>query len=153
MYRNNLADIRHCPSIPPPEKRGTEYGYDPDGQSQQDLGVMPPIGPNHLAHLFEHPEHADVLPAIWRRIPRKLKSELKACPTRGSSLGWGLHLVEGMEWFLFSVLGCAGFFLCLLVSIIWSVVKEDVQGGFSIGGFLLAFFIFGGSMIHLMVLE
>ena len=58
-----------------------------------------------------------------------------------------------MEWFLFSVLGCAGFLICLLVSISWSVAKEDVQGGFAIGGFLLAFLMFCGSMAHVMAVE
>ena len=149
MYRNHLADIRLCPAVPPPEKIGTEYAYDPGSH----LDVIPPIGPNLLTHLFEHPEHADVVPTIWNRIPRKLRAELKACPTRGSSLGWGLQLVEGMEWLLFFILGCAGFLLCLLVAVVWSAVRGDVQGGFAIGGFLLAFLIFCGGVAHTAVLE
>jgi hypothetical protein len=149
MYRSHLADIRLSPSVPPPDKIGTEYAFDAGTQ----LDVIPPIGPNLLAHLFEHPEHADVAPIIWNRIPRKLRAELTACPTRGSSPGWGLQLAEGMEWFLFFVLGCAGFLACLLVAMVWSVARGDVQGGFSIGGFLLAFWVFCGGIAHTAVSE
>jgi hypothetical protein len=149
MYRSHLADIRLCPSVPPPERIGTEYAFDGGRQ----LDVIPPIGPNFLTHLFEHPEHADVVPTIWNRIPRKLRAELTACPTRGSSLGWGLQLAEGMEWFFFFVLGCGGFVACLLVAVVWSVARDDVQGGFSIGGFLLAFLVFCGGIAHTAVSE
>jgi hypothetical protein len=149
MYRSQLTDIRVCPSVPPPDKIGTEYRFDPGTEPDP----APPIGPNLLTHLFEHPEHADVLPRIWNRIPRKLHAELTACPTRGSSVGWGLQLEEGMEWFMFFVLGCAGFLACLLVAVVWSLVQGDVQGGFSIGGFLLAFLVFCGGIAHTAVAE
>lgn len=149
MYRSHLADIRLCPSVPSPDKIGTEYHFDAGTEPD----ITPPIGPNILTHLFEHPEHADVLPAIWKRIPRKLCTELTPCPTRGSSFGWGLQLEEGMEWFVFFVLGCAGFLACLLVAIVWSLAQGDVQGGFSIGGFLLAFLVFCGGIAHTALLE
>jgi len=149
MYRSHLADVHLCPSVPPPDRIGTEYCFDPGTESN----VTPPVGPSLLTHLFEHPEHADVLPTIWNRIPRKLRAQLTACPTRGSSFGWGLQLSEGMEWFMFFVLGCAGFLACLLVAVAWSLGQGDVQGGFAIGGFLLAFLVFCGGIAHTAVLE
>ena len=86
------------------------------------------------------------MPTIWNRIPRKLRAELAVCPTRGTGVGWGLHLAEGTEWFAFFVLGCVGFGACLVVAVVWTVVREDVQGGFGVGAFLLAFVVFCGGV-------
>ncbi|KAH6847511.1 hypothetical protein B0I37DRAFT_146495 [Chaetomium sp. MPI-CAGE-AT-0009] len=149
LYRNHLTDIRLVPSLPPPEKIGTEYAFDNTTTTdphQPHTGTLPPIGPNHLAHLFEHPDQADVVPTIWNRVPRKLRAELAVCPTRGTELGWGLQLAEGAEWFVFFVFGCVGFAACLVVAMAWTVARDDIQGGFSVGAFLLAFVVSCGGV-------
>ena len=74
---------------------GTQYTYE-----TMPADVMPPIGSNHLMHLFEHPEHAEVIPVLYRKIPKTLRARLVACPRKGSSVGWGLQFVEGMNWFV-----------------------------------------------------
>ncbi|CAM1510656.1 Fc.00g009910.m01.CDS01 [Cosmosporella sp. VM-42] len=145
VYRRGLVDIHSCPSLPPDR---TEYEYDP-----MPADVVPPIGPNHLAHLFEFPDHADVVPILWNRVPRKLRAELVACPIKGSSVGWGLQFVEGVDWVVFFLYGCLGFAVCLLVALIWAVAKGDVQSGFAIGGFLLAFVMYCGSVAYSAILE
>lgn len=149
MYGSHLVDVRLCPSVPPLDKIGTEYKFDAGTEPD----IIPPIGPNLLAHFFDHPDHADVIPVIWNRIPRKLHAELTACPRRGSSIGWGLQLAEGLDWFLFFVLGCAGFLVCLVIAVVWSLLLGDIQTGFSIGGFLLAFLVFCGGVVHIAIAE
>ncbi|KAH6623433.1 hypothetical protein F5144DRAFT_550976 [Chaetomium tenue] len=133
LYRSHLTDIRLTPSLPPPSRIGTEYAFDSTTPittnprtttpplDDPDLTTLPPIGPNHLTHLFTHPTHADVLPTIWRRIPRKLHTELAVCPTRGTGLGWGLHLGEGTEWGTVLGLGGVVFVGCLVVAVVWTV--------------------------------
>ena len=37
-------------------------------------------------HLFQHPEHADVEPVMYRKIPKKLRDRLQACPVKGSTV-------------------------------------------------------------------
>lgn len=101
--------------------------------------MIPPVGPNLLMHLFEHPEDAEVLPVLFRKIPKKLRDKLQACPRKGSAVGWGVQFVEGLNWFAVFVCGCVGFMAALLLAMVWSGVKHDVQGGFAIAGFLLAF--------------
>jgi len=109
---------------------------------------MPPIGRKMFMHLFEHPDHADVIPVLYKRIPKKLRMKLEACPNKGFSTGWGVHFSEGMDFFAVFVLGCLGFTACLVISVVWTAVKGDVQGGFAIGGFLLAFMCFCGGIAH-----
>ncbi|KAI8628488.1 hypothetical protein F5Y19DRAFT_438091 [Xylariaceae sp. FL1651] len=147
VFRNKLVDVRHCPSIPDATNTAvTEYTYDPIPPE-----AIPPIGPNMLMHLFEHPDHADVTLFLYNRFPKKLRAQLEACPMKGSSVGWGVEFVEGLDWFAVFVAGCIGFFLCLIVAISWSTARGDVQGGFGIASFLLAFLAFCGGIIHYMV--
>lgn len=90
-------------------------------------------------HLFEHPQHADVLPILFRKIPKKLHDKLEPCPVKGSAVGWGVQFVEGMDWFVVFVCGCVGFASALVLAVVWSAVRGDFQGGFAIAGFMLAF--------------
>lgn len=115
----------------------TEYNYEP-----MPAEVMPPIGSNLLMHLLENPEDAEVLPVLYRKIPKKIRDKLTACPVKGSSVGWGLQFVEGMNWFAFLVYGCFGFVLSLLAALVWVALKSDVQGGFAIAGYMIAFLLF-----------
>lgn len=108
----------------------------------------PPIGPNLLMHLFEYPDHAEVTPVLYKRIPRKLRAKLEACPIQGSSAGWGIHYVEGLDRLTMYIYGCVGFAIALVMAVIWASIRDDVQGGFAIAGFLIAFLAFCGSLVQ-----
>lgn len=108
--------------------------------------VMPPIGSNLLMHLFENPEDAETIPMLYRKIPKKLRDKLTACPVRGSSVGWGLHYVEGMNWLAFLAYGSFGFGFALLAALVWMPLKSDVQRGFAIAGYMIAFLLFCGGV-------
>lgn len=133
MYKSQLADIQHGESILP-ETQNYDYTYDP-----LPAETSPPIGSNTLVHLFEHPDHAEWEPVLYRRIPKKLRQKLKACPVKKSAVGWGVHFVEGLNTFTVFIYGCLGFAATLVLAVAWSIVRNDVQGGFAIAGFLLAF--------------
>jgi hypothetical protein len=134
--------VRDRPAVPPEDLKD-QYIYDP-----MPTRLMPPIGSNLLVHLFDNPTHAAVLPDLYNRIPKKLRDKLLPCPQYGSSLGWGVEFIEGIDMFIFFLCGCACFILCLVVSILWTIIKSDVQGGFGIGAFLLAFAGFCGGLAH-----
>lgn len=112
-------------------------------------GTNPPIGSNFAMHYLEHPDDASIDPIIFKQVPIKRQVRLKPCPTKGSSQGWGVQFIESAN--PFAVLGCGfiGFILCLVTSVWWTVARGDVQGGFGIGGFVLAFFIWCASQLHL----
>ncbi|CAP67444.1 uncharacterized protein PODANS_1_24470, partial [Podospora anserina S mat+] len=139
-----LVDICHSPSLP---QDTDSYVYNP-----QSAEHIPPIGANHLMHLFPHPSHAEPLPILFRRVPKKVENPLKPCPINGVGLGWGLYLQEGMNWPAMLLYGCIGFGLSLFTAVVWATLvnQGDVQGGFAIGGFMLAFLGFaGGVMAHM----
>ncbi|KAI3551927.1 hypothetical protein CSPX01_00603 [Colletotrichum filicis] len=108
----------------------------------------PPIGVNLMMHLFENPDHADIFPVLFNRIPRKMREKLQPCPIKGGSDGWGMQFMETPNELYAFMFGCAGFLLCLAISVTWTLVKSDVQGGFAIGGFALAFTLFCGGLLH-----
>ncbi|KAI0183816.1 hypothetical protein EV127DRAFT_254931 [Xylaria flabelliformis] len=143
VFRNKLVDVRACPSLP---TASNDYTYDP-----MPPDVIPPIGPNLLMHLFENPDHADVTLFLYKRFPKKMRAQLEACPTKGSSIGWGVEFVEGVNWYAVFMSGLLGFVFCLLFAVAWSAAKGDVQGGFGIASFLLTFFVFCGGILHYMI--
>jgi hypothetical protein len=91
-------------------------------------------------HFFEHPDHADVLPVLFKMIPKKLDERVTQSGL--DSIGWGLRFVEGVNYAAVFLCGCVGFIVCTIIAALWSTVMKDVQAGFGIGAFLLAFFIF-----------
>lgn len=135
MYSSQLVDVQSSPALPPETQApGKDYTYDPIPAK-----TNPPIGPNLLTHLFEHPVDAEVLPVLYRKVPKKLHVQLQACPQKGSAVGWGIQFVEGLDLFIIFIVGCIGFAAALVAALVWTVVRQDLQGGFAIAGFILAF--------------
>ncbi|RGP78939.1 transcription factor c2h2 [Fusarium longipes] len=140
IFLSELVNVQQCPSLPASQAR-TEYDF-------EQCDTDPPVGPNLLLHLFENPEHAEVLPVLFNRIPKKLGKRLCACPRKGSSVGWGIRFVEGLDPLAVFLCGCAGFVVSLAVSLVYTLVMDDIQGGFAIGAHMLAFFLFSGGCLH-----
>ncbi|KAI9853396.1 MAG: hypothetical protein M1830_006676, partial [Pleopsidium flavum] len=92
-YRSLLVDIRKVNDMPPPEM-ANEYRFEP-----VPADVVPPIGENHLMHLYHHPKDADEsLSICLSRFPKKLREKLAVCPQRGTGIGWGIQFVDGWHW-------------------------------------------------------
>ncbi|RCI08677.1 hypothetical protein L249_4854 [Ophiocordyceps polyrhachis-furcata BCC 54312] len=118
MFHDNLVNIAMSPSIPdlPIDKR--HYVHD-------SVEMMPPIGPNLLMHCFDDPDKMnEVLPIVLKRIPKRL-GRLNVCPEKGSSYGWGLQFVEGLNEFSVVLCCSAGFVVCLVLSLVWTIVRQD----------------------------
>ena len=116
----------------PPETRKEEYLYEP-------YDLLPPVGENLMAHLFHHPEDANEKAITCLRAPKKRKERLTVCPERGTSVGWGIHLVEGWVvqriWLLclaLFIIGSVAFGIC------WTVLEHDIQGAFGISTYVIA---------------
>ena len=135
MYKSELVDIRKQDDIPP-EDRKDEYLYRPIPAE-----IVPPIGDNHMMHLFTHPEDADNATAVcFDRIPKKVKDRLFVCRTRGTGLGWGIYFIEGWHY---NIICLVAFTILLLASLIflicWSVFKQDIQGASGVAAYTIAF--------------
>ena len=123
MYESELVDIRRKDDMPL-EDRKDEYRYMP-----MPPDLIPPIGENHMMHLFTHPEHAQKTIVCFDRIPKKLKKPLAVCPSKGTGLGWGIHFIEGWHYNLIWLLAFVLLLLCSLVFLVcWAALKHDVQG-------------------------
>ncbi|TEY61539.1 hypothetical protein BOTCAL_0167g00140 [Botryotinia calthae] len=133
MYRSSLIDVRQKDVIPPPDH--IEYRYSPTPPE-----VIPPIGDNHLMHLFLHPDHADEDTVCLDRFPKKLKEKLSCRKGQPTNFGWGLEFVEGWDiksiWIVaFIVFGIGS----LLLGILWAVYKHSIQDAFAIAGYMVSF--------------
>lgn len=116
----------------PPENKKHEYLYQP-------CDLVPPVGENLMAHLFHHPEDANEASITCLRAPKKRKAKLSVCPQQGTSVGWGIHLVEGWVvarvWLLVLVLFLVG---SLAFGVCWAALRRDVQGAFGVAAYVVA---------------
>lgn len=98
-------------------------------------------------HLYSHPTHADVLPVLYPRVPRKLRSRLETCPQKFTAVGWGVHFVEGRNFFLLAQYCFLCFASMLIPAASWAAKEGGSATGFVIGGFLLTFMIFNAGLV------
>ena len=128
----------HKVDVLPPESLASEFTYSP-----MPAEFIPPIGPNYLKHIFHNPEDANDLPVCLTKMPKKLRQQLAACPIKGVSSGWGISLIEGVSWLKVCI---AAFTACAASPALgtsWSVMRNDIQGGFGVASFALTMFATG----------
>jgi hypothetical protein len=140
LHRKSLVDIRKRDDIPPADRN--EYRYQP-----LPAEVIPPVGKNFLMHIYNHPEDADQETVCLTRFPKRIKERLKLGEA-DVPIGWGIEFVEGIHWKKVWCFGFAIVLLSLSTGIVWSCTKEDVQGGFGIAGFMMAFLMFTVGMVQ-----
>ncbi|TAQ87030.1 hypothetical protein B7494_g4654 [Chlorociboria aeruginascens] len=133
LFKSSLVDVRQKDVIPPPEH--VEYRYLPAPPE-----VIPPIGTNHLMHLFQHPEHADEGAVCLDRFPKKLKERLECRKGQATNFGWGLQFVEGWNMKIIWVLAWVFFGTgSLMVGVLWAIYGHNVQNAFAIAAYIVAF--------------
>ena len=129
-YRVGILDKPMA--IPTEEEMLSEgYGYHP-------CPMKPPPIPAHIfLHYLSHEKGAHQR-LIWgRRIPQKLhKSILETYRTDGLILGWGVHIIEGLDRFRALIATLAILFVSGIIGISWALARADVQGGVGIGAWL-----------------
>ncbi|KAI9875203.1 MAG: hypothetical protein M1830_008767 [Pleopsidium flavum] len=136
LYKSSLVDIHAHDSIPP-ESRKDEYRYRPIPAE-----IIPPVGENHLMHLFDHPEDADEETVCLEKFPKRLRERLSVCSNERTNIGWGIHFVEGLHWTKLWLFGLLGIIFSALFGVFWSVWEHDIQGGFAVAGCMMVFFTF-----------
>ncbi|KAH6635867.1 hypothetical protein F5144DRAFT_159885 [Chaetomium tenue] len=96
----------------------------------------PPIPPNIFLHHLSKPGRHPRL--VWgNRIPQKLhRSILQVGMGDELVVGWGVHIIEGLNKSTVLVCSLVGLVISGIVAVVWTVVRDDVQGGFGIGAWL-----------------
>jgi hypothetical protein len=70
-------------------------------------------------------------------IPKKINGRLTHPPT-GFAYGWGIHFMEEPSWLRVWILTGMIVVSALGFAIIYSKVRNDIQGGFGVASFLVA---------------
>lgn len=136
MYSSQLVDIKKRDDIPPESKKDV-YAYRPIPAK-----LIPPVGSNFLMHLYEHPEEAESTPVCLDKIPKKIRQRLLVEPERGTGLGWGIHLVESLDRAKLCSVGLVGFIASVMFGVLWSIYRNDVQGGFGVSACMMVILTF-----------
>ena len=125
-------EVDSIPSIK--EVYNGEYAYRP---CPPDIGKYP-VHPQVFMHSFFEPgDHTGS--AVINRLPKKLHGELSCAVDLGSlPVGWGVYIVEGFNWGLIRIFVVGAVVVTLLLTVIWSTVMQDVQGGTGIGQYSAA---------------
>ncbi|MCJ1300976.1 hypothetical protein MMC08_003775 [Hypocenomyce scalaris] len=129
VFKNYLTTIVKVPDLPPPSHKAE---YCPCSNSTE-----PPIGENLLMHYYHHPHDADDALVWFDRIPKKLHRRVHLDDNRRTDVGWGVHLIEGLDWSKLWALGLIGLLLSLLFGVLWSVFAGSIQNGFAVAGCIM----------------
>ena len=136
VYRSELADIRKQHDIPP-EDKAHEYRYRPIPAE-----VIPPVGENHMMHLYEHPEDAEETGDCLDKVPKKLRDRLLVNSGQRTKIGWGVYFIEGLHWMKVWVIGFVGLLASVAFGLCWAAVRNDIQGGFAVTGCMMMLLTF-----------
>jgi hypothetical protein len=140
-HRVDILDSIHPKNFPPKEEVDAErYEYNPCP-----LRSPPAISPNAFLHYMScySSEQALSRGTKWfQRLPKKLKRGLeemrKSSESSEDVTGWGIHIIEGPNVAMMSLLTGIVMTFCCAGSAAYAVVMRDVSGGFSIGAFIVA---------------
>lgn len=143
VYSQRLVDVRTTPDMPD-ESRRDEYSYQP-----KPAEFIPPIGENHMMHLYTYAEEVEHTGICLGKVPKKIEG-LGWLPThpQGSKVGWGLHFVEGLDVAKLWVCGFIGFVISIMFGIAWSMIKDDMQSGFAVAACMLTGLLFTTGMVQ-----
>ena len=134
LHQPDLVDVQKENELPP-EERKNEYHYAPMPPKN-----MPPVGEKLMLHFCTSPHCAAEGGILLNRIPKKMKERLRTCPTKGTSEGWGVYILEDWHVGMITILAYTILLLGSLVCFIcWAVLKHDLQGASGIAMYIMAF--------------
>jgi hypothetical protein len=120
-------------SLPP--ENDDDYGFAPP-----EPDFLPPIGHNEMLHYFHTTCAGQDDDLHVRRLPGHRLPEIPFHPAEDQKHVWGIQLAEAevREWLYLSVPSLVLLFVSTVFGIVWSVLKHDVQTGFTVAAYILA---------------
>lgn len=130
------------PALPPEDLvlQGNSWEYKPC--PLQPRG--PPVPSNIILHeLMSKKSHLHTSTTWSRRMPKKLNTSIYAIPDPNeAAFGWGIHIVEGYNVFLItmliSVLALLGSTGCVVATALWWKLRNDLNGALALGAAMAA---------------
>jgi hypothetical protein len=126
-----VAILQKPLSIPPPEQVASKnYTYSPCP-----LEDDPPMPPDIFLHYLTC---TDFEPSCaWiPRLPKKLEPSMR-CFTGLINEGWGIHIIEGPNWFVVGMINLFMMTLSGLAAGLWKLYMDDFQGAFGFAGWIV----------------
>ncbi|KAM6511763.1 hypothetical protein FALCPG4_016758 [Fusarium falciforme] len=130
--KHGYVSICNRPNSIPPHTM-SDYEYFP-----KPLEPLPPMPPEIFIHYLEHgegelsPARHDWLPRLPLRLGTRVIDGEEAC------YGYGVHIIEGPNRMTIFWMFMATMAASILACVLWSGVKEDIQGGTSLGALIVA---------------
>jgi hypothetical protein len=135
LWASDEVDIQpfYDHKILPPESKADEYAFDA-------ATTIPPIGQSRLMHLWKSPEHSDGNgQTCLNRFPKRRRERLYISAGEKPTIGWGIYLVEGLDWVLIWMLIFVVVFIGSSVfGTAYSVLKHDIQSAFAIASYVIS---------------
>ena len=78
------------------------------------------------------------LSRLPKKLDRKLEEVRRMTPTDDDVLGWGILVVEGLNKALVTLLTFSLLLFSGFITIVFSIWRDDVSGGFAIGVYIVA---------------
>ncbi|KAL8910556.1 MAG: hypothetical protein Q9171_004138 [Xanthocarpia ochracea] len=139
IVRNQLIDIlvhsrmadQVLAAIPP--SNDSDYDYEP-----KPIDMAPPVGHNSMLHCYRCPKACGQLDFCLRRFPGYKSHTVSIDDDKDTRIAWGIELVEGQDWGFLWVLGFLITASSMIFGIAWTLVMKDIQGGFTVAGYIIA---------------
>jgi hypothetical protein len=100
-----------------------------------------PMDRRTFFHFFWHYKiHLDSDSNVWlNRMPKKLNNSLlRELQPNKLNAGWGVHIIEGPNKPVVSLIFAVILITSFLVSMLWAVLKDTQESGFGIGQWIVA---------------
>lgn len=121
-----------------------EYDCSPSGPPD----TWPPVCPEFMMHMLYAPDClTDDDVSVLEQLPKKTDCKLGEA-TGPPPEGWGLYYQEDLD--ISAIIGIVFIILfvaSLLFLLLWTVLKDDIQGGSGAGSYILA----AGSMLGIWI--
>ncbi|KAF2621164.1 hypothetical protein BU25DRAFT_463894 [Macroventuria anomochaeta] len=149
---NNLSassNTMACGCLPPKDKvepcDSAEYQCHPVPPS-----TFPPVTPEHLNSLFTCQEQPNQISRwIVNQIPKRKWGELFGNMNQPAE-GWGIYYEEGWDPARIAIVVFVLLSGSLLFSILWTTLKDDIQGAFGVGAWMVGI---GGALLAVIVTQ
>ncbi len=90
-------------------------------------------------HMYHHADDAGDGTFCLTRFPKKTREQLQVPKCGEAQAGWGIHYVEGLNWQKVYAARMVVCLLSLVFGLAWSILRNDVQGGFGVSAYMLGF--------------
>ena len=85
---------------------------------------------------------------VWTKSLRSCGRSLDCIQTKGLGVGWGICFDEGLNWFMVLVLGSTGLLLSMVFGLLWTCLRDDMQGGFGVAACMMMTFMYTAGMLQ-----